>query len=146
MPQGAATFPAIATKGGSTIGGSQTVKGNHVVGGFESRSSAVGLTAIGTNRATALSLTKQINVVSTAASAAVGVVLPPSASVGVGGIVDVYNDGPANAFHIYAAGSDTIDTIAGATGVNLTNGFGCRFMVTALGAYVSYRSPITRSA
>jgi hypothetical protein len=106
---------------------------------------AVGLAAVGTNRGNSLALTKRTNIVATAASAAVGVTLLSAASLGIGGFVDVYNDGPSNAFHVYAAGSDTIDTIAGATGVVLTNAFWSRYLVTATGAFTSYRYPIVRS-
>jgi hypothetical protein len=104
------------------------------------------LTAVGTNRGNALALTKQTNIVTVAASSAVGVVLPAAATVGVGNWVDVYNDGPSNSFHVYAAGSDTIDTIAGSTGVPLTNAFWARYIVTAAGAFKSYRTPVVRSA
>lgn len=114
--------------------------------GYGAQSIGVGLTAVGTDRGTALALSHQTNIVATAASAAVGVVLPPSADIPVGGWVDVYNDGPANAFHVYSDGSDTIDGTAGATGKNLTNAFWCRYVKTAANTFVSYRSPITRSA
>lgn len=107
---------------------------------------ASGLTAVGSSRADALVLTAQENIVATAASAAVGVVLPSAAAVGIGGKCRVYNDGPANAFHVYAAGSDTIDGTAGATGKNLTNAFYCDYLVTAANTFVSYRQAITRSA
>lgn len=127
-------------------GGASAIAGNTQPAGFEQQQIAVGLAAVGTNRGNSLALTKQINIVATAASAAVGVTLPSAAAVGVGGYVDVYNDGPANAFHVYAAGSDTIDGTAGATGVNLTNAFWCRYRVTAALTFVSYRSPVTRSA
>jgi hypothetical protein len=135
-----------AVTGNSTVGGNQTIAGNASVAGFLDGSIAVGLAAVGTNRGTALALTKQVNLVATAASSAVGVVLPPAATVGVGGHVDVYNDGPANSFHVYGAGSDTVDGVAGSTGVALTNAFWSRYVVTAAGTYVSYRSAITRSA
>lgn len=170
MPQGPTSFGALATKGDSTVGrdltvkrnltivgtltpagnqavaGNQTVSGNQIVSGFIQGSQAIGLTAVGTNRATALALTKQANIVATAASTAVGVVLPAASVVGVGGYVDVYNDGPSNSFHVYAAGSDTIDGTAGSTGVALTNAFMSRYVVSATGAFVSYRFPIVRSA
>ena len=120
--------------------------GNLQPAGFNGQSLAAGLTAVGTDRASALALTKGTNIVATAASSAVGVVLPSAATVGVGNWVDVYNDGPSNAFHVYAAGSDTIDGTAGATGKNLTNAFWCRYLVTAALTFVSFRSPITRSA
>lgn len=107
---------------------------------------AIGLTAVGTSRSNALALVKKQNIVATAASSAVGVVLPAASAVGIGNWVDVYNDGPANSFHVYAAGSDTIDGAAGSTGVVLTNAFWCRYLVSDTGKFVSYRSAITRSA
>jgi hypothetical protein len=96
---------------------------------------ATGLTAAGTNQATALPLTKALNVVATAA-ASTGVLLPDDTVVGVGGAVTVYNDG-ANAIKVYATGSDTIDGTAGATGVTLTNAKRCRFVVVSVGAWKS---------
>lgn len=103
---------------------------------FASRLSvASGLTSSGTTRADALALTKDINVIGTAA-ASTGVVLPPSATVGVGGKVSVFNSG-ANAIKVYAAGSDTIDGTTGATGVTLTNAKRCDYIVDAAGAFIS---------
>lgn len=96
---------------------------------------ASGLTAAGTNRATALALSKDINVIGTAA-ASTGVVLPASATVGIGGKVTVFNNG-ANAITVYAAGSDTIDGTAGSTGVTLTNAKRCEYLVDAAGKFIS---------
>lgn len=93
------------------------------------------LTAVGTNRATALALTKQKNNVGTAASGT-GVVLPSAATVGVGGWVDIFSGG-ANAIQVYGAGSDTIDTVAGSTGVPLTNTKRCRYSVDAAATWTS---------
>lgn len=128
------------------LAGASAILGNMLPTGFYQWSFATGLAAVGTNRATALALTKQSNIVTTAASTAVGVVLPSAAAIGVGGYVDVYNDGPSNSFHVYAAGSDTIDGTAGSTGVVLTNAFSCRYVVSAALTFLSYRSAITRSA
>ena len=114
-------------------------------GNFIHGSYAGGLVAVGTNRGNSLALTAQVNRVITAASAAVGVTLPASATVGVGGACRVYNDGPSNAFHIYAAGSDTIDGAAGTTGVSLTNAFYCDFLVDTAGAFLSFRTAFARS-
>lgn len=105
-----------------------------------------GLTAVGTSRANALQLTSLFNRVTTAASSAVGVILPPSATIGVGGVVTVANDGPINSFHVYGSGSDTIDGTAGSTGVALTNAFLCEYLVNAAGAYISFRFGFTRSS
>lgn len=96
---------------------------------------AAGLTAAGTTRATALALTKEINVIS-AAAASTGVVLPPASMVGIGGRVVVVNGG-ANAITVYAAGSDTIDGTTGSTGVTLTNAKRCEYFVTEAGKFIS---------
>jgi len=98
-------------------------------------STAWGLTAIGTNRAGALALTKQKNEVTTGATTT-GVTLPASATVGVGGVVWITNN-VGNSFHVYAAGSDTVDTIAGSTGVVLGSAKIGAFWVSAAGAYKS---------
>lgn len=120
---------------------------------------AVGLTAVGTSRANALQLSAVNNFVATAASSAVGVILPAALgplpgttnqSMVLGTEIFVYNDGPSNAFNVYASSLDTIDTIAGSTGVVLTNAYFCMYVLSALsstvGAWVSYRFPIVRSA
>jgi len=130
----------------SLVGGQSAIAGNIQPAGFFQEGYATGLTAVGTNRATALALTEQVNRVTVAASANTGVLLPSAALVGVGGYVDVINDGPSNSFHVYSAGSDTIDGVAGATGVVLTNAFMCRYVVNTAGAFVSYRQAVTRSA
>jgi hypothetical protein len=102
---------------------------------FARGSAANGLTAAGTTRADALQLTAAINQLGTVA-ASTGVVLPASATVGVGGNVRIYNDG-SNAAKVYALGSDTIDNAAGTTGVTLTNAKRCDFTVIASGAFES---------
>jgi|GEM_PF-4296332 hypothetical protein len=94
---------------------------------------ATGLTAVGTNRATSLALTKQFNNVTTAATTAVGVTLPPAV---VGKPIFVWNNGAA-AMHVYGDGSDTIDGVAAATGVVLTNGKGGIFFPIAAATYLS---------
>lgn len=127
-----AATPAL----GAATGTSVTVTGNLVTSaGFLQGSAATTLTAVGNNRGTALALTKQFNNVTTAA-ASTGVVLPASATVGVGGRVIVYNNG-ANLIQVYAAGSDTIDGTAGSTGVALTNALRCEYLVIASGAFLS---------
>jgi hypothetical protein len=100
-------------------------------------STATGLTAAGTNQATALALTKAINVITTAA-ASTGVSLPSAATVGIGGFVVIFNGG-ASAIKVYGAvgSSDTIDGVAAATGVTLTNALRCEYYVTAAGVWRS---------
>ena len=90
------------------------------------------LTAVGTNRADALQLAKQVNRVTTAASGT-GVILP----VGViGMVITVYNDG-ANAISVYASASETVDTVAGVTGVTLTNALRCQYTFVAANTWIS---------
>lgn len=118
--------------------------GNVAAAGFFEYSTAWGLTATGTSRTNALALTAQINQVTTGATTT-GVVLPAASTVGVGGFVRVVN-ADANSFHVYAAGSDTIDGGSGATGVVLTNAFYCDYYVSAAGAFTSIRVAFTASA
>ena len=90
------------------------------------------LTAVGTDRATALQLAKEVNNVTTAASGT-GVILP----VGViGMVVTVYNNG-ANPINVYASASETIDTVAGVTGVTLTNALRCQYTNVAANTWIS---------
>jgi hypothetical protein len=90
------------------------------------------LTAVGANRAAALQLAKQVNNVTTAASGT-GVILP----VGViGMIITVYNAG-ANPIKVYASASETIDTVAGVTGVTLTNAKRCQYTFVAANTWIS---------
>ena len=90
------------------------------------------LTAVGTNRADALQLAKQVNRVTTAASGT-GVILP----VGViGMVITVYNAG-ANAIKVYASASETVDTVAGVTGVTLTNALRCQYTFVAANTWIS---------
>lgn len=100
--------------------------------GYINRSVGNALTATGTDRATALQLAKEINNVTTAA-ASTGVVLP----VGVAGmIITVFNAG-ANPIQVYATASETIDGVAGATGVPLTNAKRCNYFFTAANTWIS---------
>lgn len=96
-------------------------------------SSETGIVALGTTQATAYALRAGINVVGTAA-AATGVRLPaptPGSAETV-----VFNDG-ASTLTIYASGTDTIDGVAGATGVSLTAAARCAFYPTDVGKWKS---------
>jgi hypothetical protein len=95
-------------------------------------SAAGGLTAVGTNRATSLALTKQFNLI-TSAAASTGVTLPAAAN----GLVVMIEHAGANAITVYAAGSDTIDGVAAATGVPLTNAKRALFICFAAPAWIS---------
>lgn len=112
-----------------------SASGNVGTSAYLNRSSATALTAAGTTRADALQLAKEINVVGTAA-ANTGVILPAGATAGVGARVVVFNDG-ANPIKVYGSGTDTIDGVAAATGVTLTNALRCEFMQVAAGAWKS---------
>ncbi len=90
------------------------------------------LTAAGTDRATGLQLAKEINNITTAASGT-GVVLPAGV---VGMRITVFNGG-ANAAQVYALASETIDGVAGATGVPLTNAKRADFFFTAANTWIS---------
>jgi len=119
-PIGSSTDPTLNSTGNVT---------------FLRQSTGNALTAAGTNRANSLALTNAINNITTAA-ASTGVTLPASASVGIGGTVIVFNAG-ANAAQVYGAGSDTIDGVAGATGVPLTNAKRAIFICVAANAFIS---------
>lgn len=93
------------------------------------------LSAAGTTRADATQLAKQINQVTTAA-AGTGVILPASATAGIGAVVIVFNAG-ANALQVYGSGSDTIDGVAGSTGVPLTNAKRCIYILVAANTWIS---------
>ena len=105
------------------------------VSGYEANSIAAGLTAVGTDRATALVLAKQNNFIATAA-AGTGVLLPLASTLTVGTVITNYNSG-ASLIKVYANGSETIDGTAGATGVDLTNAKRCAYTLTSATAWIS---------
>lgn len=106
--------------------------GNPTQTGYSLETVGNALTAVGANRAAALQLAAQINVISSAA-ASTGVLLP----VGViGMVITVYNNG-ANPIKVYATASETIDGTAGATGVTLTNALRCQYTFTAANTWIS---------
>lgn len=133
----AVTFSSDFLKSvGFSVNGSGNVSANAIVATtYISRSVGNALTAAGTNRATALALTHQINNVTTAA-ASTGVLLPAVSVAGIGTVITIYNGG-ASATQVYGAGSDTIDTIAGVTGVPLTNAKRCTYTAVAAATWVS---------
>lgn len=106
-----------------------------LVGTFVDHSVAVGITAAGTAFAGAVALTAAIDVLASAATGS-GVVLPPISVVGVGGSVDLFNNG-AGTVSVYGAAGNTIDTIAGTTGVLLGNAKRCEYIATSGSTYVS---------
>lgn len=130
---GGATFAAPGAIGS---GIPAAITGTNVTAtGYVRESTDNALTAAGTNQATGLQLAKQINNITTAA-ASTGVVLPSVATVGIGAIVIVINAG-ASAIKVYGSGSDTVDTIAGATGVTLSNAKRSMYIAVAAATWVS---------
>ncbi len=121
------------TAGTSLVATTTIASGTTITAGtYFLRSVGGALTAVGTNRATALQLAKEVNNVTTAGSGT-GVILP----VGVIGMrITVFNAG-ANAIQVYATASETIDTVAGSTGVPLTNTKRADFFFTAANTWIS---------
>lgn len=123
------TLIASATDDGSTA---FQVNGNAKATGYFLRSVGDALTATGTTRADALQLAKEVNRLTTAA-AGTGVILP----VGVVGMrIRIYQSG-ANPVKVYASASETIDGVAGATGVTLTNALRCEYEFVAANTWIS---------
>lgn len=100
--------------------------------GYTKPSLANGLTATGTTRADALQLAKEINVLGTVASGT-GVILPVGV---VGMVIKIFHNG-ANVLKVYASASETIDAVAGATGVSLTNAKRCEYIFTVANTWLS---------
>lgn len=99
--------------------------------------SGLDLTAVGTDRDTALALTERLNIV-TDADTGTGVVLPSSYTIAGSDLPDViiFNDGGED-IQVYAADSDTIDGVAGDTGVPLTDAKRCAYYCVAPTIWVS---------
>lgn len=101
------------------------------VTGFIGLSTTNALVATGTVRADALALTTQVNRLGTVA-AGTGVVIPLT----VGVPIVIFNSG-VNPVRVYAPGAATIDGVAGATGVPLTNALRCIFWPVTAAIVVS---------
>lgn len=82
----------------------------------------------GGNQASAYQLSSMFNVITVCATNGDAVKLPTSNHVGME--VTVINDGAANA-QVYGKDSDTIDGVATATGVTLSAGKRCKYVVKA---------------
>ena len=132
------TTPSLVAGANIAISGSwpnQTVTST-----FGTQAAQDGLTALGTNRGTALTLLGTIFTVTTVASGT-GVVLPVAIQPSV---TYLWNFG-ANALQVYANGTDTINGTAGSTGVTLNQGANGSLMTLtcsvngawrAIGAYI----------
>lgn len=105
---------------------------NLTVAGIPPVENTITATAGGT-KAAAYALTKAINRISTCATAADSVLLP-AAKAGMS--IYIANDGAAAA-QVFGAGTDTIDAVATATGVVLTNAKRCIYVCHVDGAWTS---------
>lgn len=108
-----------------------TAAGKWYQGG--SGSTADALTATGTTRADAFTLSAAWNNF-TSVPSGTGAVLPVSVA---GAQVIIFNNDGANALKVYASGTDTIDGTAGATGVNLTHALRCSYYCLVAGKWLS---------
>jgi hypothetical protein len=96
---------------GANITGTANISGNLnaanvIVSGYNIRSVATGIVAAGSTQGTATPLTKEINVVSTSASSATGVILPTA----VAGMEITIINTSANLVFVYPGTSSFIDT------------------------------------
>jgi|SRR5579859_1151456 len=87
--------------------------------------------AAGTNQATATVLVGNFTIISTA-PASTGVLLQ---SVGSGGIQAIYNAG-ANTVKVYGNGTDTINGIAGSTGISVPTAKSATFFACGAGGFI----------
>lgn len=112
--------------------------------GFLQRSVEAGITArAGGTKALARQLTRSINQLSVVATGTDSVMLPPVSAADVGLEIDIINDGAAAA-QVFGQGLDTIDAVATATGVALTNATRCKYTLISyaagVGAWVSQKT------
>lgn len=120
--------PAPATVTGLTVQGEATLTALN------------GITAHANGgRPNAVLLSKQFNRIAVCATAADSVVLPAAV---VGDFRVAVNDGVAAA-QVFGNGSDTIDGVAGATGVPLTNGKRAIFFCLAAGVWSSLSAGVS---
>lgn len=94
-----------------------------------------GLTAIGSTRATALQLAGTLNDI-TGGIVGAGIILPTTIEGGPGQSCIAFNNN-ANPVKVYANGSQTIDGVAGATGVTLTNAKRAQFFLMHPDVWIS---------
>ncbi len=106
-----------------------------VNGTFLRESVTTGITAAGTAFAGATALTSAINLI-TVGTTLQGVASPPISAVGIGGSFKIFNGG-AGTVTVYGSGGATIDTVAGTTGVVLSNALRCEYIATTGSTYVS---------
>ncbi len=123
----------IFTLGNIAIQGKLDVSGGILSAGFVGQTSIeVGISAAGTNQATAYALTKQINKLSTV-SAGQGVVLP----TGTVGMRITIANGAATTVNVYPAGSGTINGGSGGAAVTLAGTTTKDYICTAANTWFS---------
>ena len=132
-------------------GGTQDTLANLVNGGTVQKSATFSTAVVGSNTLTTIAnfasivpagstaaqatpITTQVVQLGTAASTT-GVAFGAASSLPLGEPILLLNTGSA-AVHVYGGGY-TIDTIAGTTGVTLTNGFSCFFTPTGTATLIS---------
>lgn len=123
------------------LGGTQASLASLINGGTASAGGLLthfaSITPAGSTAATATPIASSVTQLGTGASTTGAAFSVPAASlVGVVGSLLVINSGTA-AVHVYALNGDTIDTIAGTTGVTVTNAKACFFTPVASGTWVS---------
>src|SRR5688500_231683 len=97
--------------------------------GFVQKSVTDGITAFaGGGQTSATQLTSAVNRLSTVATNADSVKLPPVSAADVGIEVEVINDGAATV-QVFGSGTDTIDGVATATGVALATATRCKYQL-----------------
>lgn len=102
---------------------------------FWSESSVDGLTAKASGtQANSTKLTSMVNRVTTVASVADGVLLPPASILGLS--IGVIN-GAANLMQVFAQGTDTINAVAGATGVPQMANSAVYYLCVASGVWIA---------
>lgn len=129
-------FTVAASSGNTLVAGTfavtgaSTLTGLLTTSGHTARSATTTISAAGTTRADATQLTKDISNLTTVA-ASTGVVLSSTGNEQI-----VLNNG-ASPVQVYGAGSDTIDGVAGTTGVPLANGKRALFIRVATNTIIS---------
>lgn len=132
---GAVTGSTLSVTTTGTVTGNLSLGGNAILTGYVDNSMSNALIATGSTAAGGLVLTSQVNSFATVASGT-GAVLPTVAVAGIGARVTVFNGG-ASALKVYGGASDTIDGVAAATGVTLTNAKRCDYFATAAATWLS---------
>jgi len=124
--QGSVAFYICATPGAWYSEGI----GTGYAGSFQTMSSTDAMTAAGTNQATATPIKTMQNRFTTVALGT-GAILP----VAVAGMNLVVVNAGANPMQVYGTGADTINGIAGSTGIALAAGKTAEYFTTVAGAW-----------